>query len=435
MSADPLSVENLSVENLGRVNSARQVLLASLIGTTIEFFDFYIYATAAVLVFPALFFPKSDPMSARLASLATFAIAFIARPIGSALFGHFGDRIGRKKTLVIALMTMGVSTVAIGVLPTWSSIGIAAPVLLAACRFGQGIGLGGEWGGALLLAVENATAKTRAWYGMFPQLGAPAGLFTSGAVFLLLTRVLTGAQFLAWGWRLPFLASAALVGVGLWVRLTLTETPVFAGARARGETERVPLWVVLSRYKKALVAGVLSSLATFTIVYLITTFALLWGTSVLGYSREKFLLMELVGNLFFAAGVPWSAVLAARGRKLVMVTVTIALALFGAVLAWLFGAGTWGVMAMLVLGHGLMGVTYGTLGTLLSELFPTRVRYTGSSMAFNLAGILGASMAPYVATWLAHRYGLWSVGAYLAGMCALTLVGLGMVKESREEWG
>jgi metabolite-proton symporter len=427
MSANPLSVENL-----GRGNSARQVLLASLIGTTIEFFDFYIYATAAVLVFPALFFPKSDPMSARLASLATFAIAFIARPIGSALFGHFGDRIGRKKTLVIALMTMGVSTVAIGVLPTWSSIGIAAPVLLAACRFGQGIGLGGEWGGALLLAVENATAKTRAWYGMFPQLGAPAGLFTSGVVFLLLTRVLTGAQFLAWGWRLPFLASAALVGVGLWVRLTLTETPVFAGARARGETERVPLWVVVSRYKKALVAGVLSSLATFTIVYLITTFALLWGTSVLGYPREKFLLMELVGNLFFAAGVPWSAVLAARGRKLVMVTVTIALALFGAVLAWLFGAGTWGVMAMLVLGHGLMGVTYGTLGTLLSELFPTRVRYTGSSLAFNLAGILGASMAPYVATWLAHRYGLWSVGAYLAGMCALTLVGLGMVRETRD---
>jgi MFS family permease len=228
------------------------------------------------------------------------------------------------------------------------------------------------------------------------------------------------------------LASAALVGVGLWVRLTLTETPVFAGARARGETERVPLWVVVSRYKKALVAGVLSSLATFTIVYLITTFALLWGTSVLGYPREKFLLMELVGNLFFAAGVPWSAVLAARGRKLVMVTVTIALALFGAVLAWLFGAGTWGVMAMLVLGHGLMGVTYGTLGTLLSELFPTRVRYTGSSLAFNLAGILGASMAPYVATWLAHRYGLWSVGAYLAGMCALTLVGLGMVRETRD---
>ena len=427
MSANPLTI--------GKKNSPQQVLLASLIGTTIEFFDFYIFATAAVLVFPALFFPKSDPLSARLASLATFAIAFIARPIGSALFGHFGDRIGRKRTLVIALVTMGVSTVAIGALPTYSAIGIWAPSLLAVCRFGQGIGLGGEWGGALLLAVENATAKTRAWYGMFPQLGAPLGLFTSGAAFLALSQWMPEKDFLLWGWRLPFLASAALVGVGLWVRLTLTETPVFAGAKARGETERVPLLAVVRGYKKALVAGVLSSLATFTIVYLITTFALLWGTTVEGYSRTRFLLMELAGTVFFALGVPWSAVLAARGRKKVMVTVTVALALFGVAMAWLFGAGTWGVMAMLMVGHGLMGVTYGTLGTLLSELFPTRVRYTGSSLAFNLAGILGASMAPYVATWLAHRYGLWSVGAYLAVSCGLTLVGLGMVRESRGEWG
>jgi MFS family permease len=337
---------------------------------------------------------------------------------------------------VIALMTMGVSTVAIGVLPTWSTIGVAAPLLLASCRFGQGIGLGGEWGGALLLAVENATAKTRAWYGMFPQLGAPAGLFTSGVVFLVLTRTMTNAQFLAWGWRLPFLASAALVGVGLYVRLTLTETPVFAEARARQETVQVPLVVVVTQYRKALVAGVLSSLATFTIVYLVTTFALSYGTKELGYTQQRFLLMELVANLFFAAGVPWSAKLAAHGRKKVMVTVTIALGLFGMAMAHLFIAGAWGVMAMLILGHGLMGVTYGTLGTLLAELFPTRVRYTGSSLAFNVAGILGASMAPYVATWLAGRYGLWSVGTYLAGMCALTLAGLAMVRETRgEEWG
>ncbi len=419
-----------------RKNSARQVLLASLIGTTIEFFDFYIYATAAVLVFPALFFPKADPLSARLASLATFAIAFIARPIGSALFGHFGDRVGRKRTLVIALVTMGVSTVAIGALPTYAQIGIWAPLLLSCCRFGQGLGLGGEWGGALLLAVENATAKTRAWYGMFPQLGAPLGLFTSGVAFLVLSQWMPERVFLAWGWRLPFLASAALVGVGLWVRLTLTETPVFAEAKARQEMVRVPLLVVVRQHTKALVAGVLSSLATFTIVYLITTFALLWGTSVLGYTRPRFLLMELVGNVFFALGVPWSAKLAARGRKFVMVTVTVALGLFGASMASLFTAGGWGVMAMLVLGHGLMGVTYGTLGTLLAELFPTRVRYTGSSLAFNVSGILGASMAPYIATSLAHRYGLWSVGAYLAGMCALTLVGLGMVQETKgQEWG
>jgi metabolite-proton symporter len=427
MSANPLTVE--------KKNSPRQVLLASLIGTTIEFFDFYIYATAAVLVFPALFFPKSDPVSARLASLATFGIAFLARPVGSALFGHFGDRIGRKTTLVIALLTMGVSTVAIGALPTYKSIGVAAPVMLAACRFGQGIGLGGEWGGALLLAVENATAKTRAWYGMFPQLGAPVGLFTSGAVFLVLSHWTTEAQFLAWGWRLPFLASAALVLVGLYVRLTITETPVFQEARARREMVRVPLVTVVRRHTRALVAGVLSSLATFVIVYLVTTFALLWGTTVLGYTRNHFLLMELVGVVFFGAGVPWSARLAALGRKRVMVTVTVAIGVFGAAMGPLFGAGVWGAMTMLVVGMALMGVTYGTLGVLLSELFPTAVRYTGCSLAFNLAAILGASMAPYVATWLAERYGLWSVGVYLLGSAVVTLAGLGMVGETRGvEW-
>src|ERR1700745_2375353 len=209
------------------VNSPRQVLFASLIGTTIEFFDFYIYATAAVVVFPRLFFPASDPASATLASLATFAIAFLARPIGSVLFGHFGDRIGRKATLVAALLTMGVSTVAIGALATSHSIGVVAPALLALCRFGQGLGLGGEWGGAVLLATENAPPGKRAWYGMFPQLGAPLGFFFSGSVFIVLSHFLTDEQFFAFGWRIPFLASAVLVILGLYVRLTIAETPMF----------------------------------------------------------------------------------------------------------------------------------------------------------------------------------------------------------------
>src|SRR3989440_5279174 len=222
-------------------HSVRRVLLASLIGTTIEFFDFYIYATAAVLVFPRLFFPASDPAAATLQSLATFAIAFFARPIGSALFGHFGDRIGRKTTLVAALLTMGVSTVAIGLLPTYGTIGIAAPLLLALCRFGQGLGLGGEWGGAVLLAIENAPPGRRAWYGMFPQLGAPVGFLFSGGVFLALSAWLTDEQFFAFGWRLPFLASAALVLVGLYVRLTITETPVFQEALSRKARVGVPM--------------------------------------------------------------------------------------------------------------------------------------------------------------------------------------------------
>src|SRR5687767_10267629 len=243
-----------------RINTPGQVLFASLIGTTIEFFDFYIYATASVLVFPRLFFPKSDPAAATLLSLATFGVAFLARPIGSALFGHFGDRIGRKATLVAALLTMGVSTVVIGLLPAYSTIGIAAPVLLALCRFGQGLGLGGEWGGAVLLAVENAPPGKRAWYGMFPQLGAPIGFLFSGGVFLALSRWLTDEQFFAFGWRIPFLASATLVLVGLYVRLTITETPVFRESLNRRERVKVPLMVVFRDHFGALVVGVLVSL-------------------------------------------------------------------------------------------------------------------------------------------------------------------------------
>src|SRR5215203_4575801 len=237
-------------ETLRPLNSPAQVLFASLVGTTIEFFDFYIYATAAVLVFPKLFFPSTDPASATLASLATFAVAFFARPIGSAFFGHFGDRVGRKTTLVAALLTMGVSTVGIGMLPTYATIGIAAPLLLALCRFGQGLGLGGEWGGAVLLAIENAPPGKRAWYGMFPQLGAPVGFFFSGGVFLALSRWLTDDQFFAFGWRIPFLASAVLVIVGLYVRLAITETPVFRKVVARQERVKAPMLVVLTAHPR-----------------------------------------------------------------------------------------------------------------------------------------------------------------------------------------
>ena len=415
------------------VNTPRQVLFASLIGTTIEFFDFYIYATAAVLVFPALFFPAADPNAARLASLATFGIAFPARPVGSALFGHFGDRIGRKTTLVIALLTMGVSTVGIGVLPTYRSIGFAAPLLLALCRFGQGIGLGGEWGGAVLLAVENAPPGKRAWYGMFPQLGAPVGFFLSGGVFLLLSRALTNEQFFRFGWRLPFLASAVLVALGLYVRLTITETPVFRAAAERREQARVPMARVLRRYPKELFAGVLACLATFVIFYLITVFALSWGTSALGFSRSTFLLIQLFSVLFFAATIPLSALLAENGRRRVMIGITLAIGLFGLILAPLFAAGLAGVVATLCLGMMLTGITYGPLGTVISELFPTSVRYTGSSLAFNLAGILGASLAPYIATWLARSYGLRAVGWYLTVAATVTLAGLLMIRETSGE--
>jgi len=415
------------------LNTPAQVLFASLIGTTIEFFDFYIFATAAVLVFPRLFFPASDPATSTLASLATFAIAFLARPIGSALFGHFGDRVGRKTTLVAALMTMGLSTVTIGVLPTYATLGIGAPLLLAVCRFGQGLGLGGEWGGAVLLAVENAPPDKRAWYGMFPQLGAPIGFLLSGGVFLILSAWLTDQQFFNFGWRLPFLASAVLVILGLYVRLTITETPVFRDALSRRERVKVPMLVVFQKHAGTLVLGVLVSLTAFVIFYLMTVFALSWGTNALGYSREKFLVMQLFAILFFALFIPISARLAERGRRRMLIWVNVAVFAFGLVMAPLFAAGTVGAIVMMVLGMTLIGLVYGPLGTVLSELFPTQVRYSGSSLTFNLAGIFGASLAPYAATYLATKYGLQYVGYYLCAAAILSILGLTATRETKDE--
>jgi metabolite-proton symporter len=431
-SSAPSTSESSGVSS-ARVNRPAQVLFASLIGTTIEFFDFYIYATAAVLVFPKLFFPASDPASAVLASLATFAIAFLARPIGSALFGHFGDRVGRKTTLVAALLTMGISTVAIGLLPGYRSIGVAAPLLLALCRFGQGLGLGGEWGGAVLLAIENAPPGKRAWYGMFPQLGAPIGFLLSGGIFLALSRWLTDAQFFAFGWRIPFLASAALVIVGLYVRLTISETPVFREALSRSGPVKLPMLVVFRKHPMALLIGTLSSLATFVLFYLMTVFALSWGTTALGYGREKFLVMQLFAILFFAVTIPISGALAERGRRRTLLWVTVGIGVYGFVLAPMFASGTAGAVLMMVLGLSLMGMTYGPLGTLLSELFPTSVRYTGSSLTFNFAGIFGASLAPYIATWLAKNHGLQWVGYYLSAAALLTLAGLLAIHETKDD--
>ncbi len=414
-------------------NSTRRVLFASLIGTTIEFFDFYIYATAAVIVFPMLFFPEGDDAAAMLQSLATFALAFFARPVGSAVFGHFGDRIGRKATLVAALLTMGISTVAIGLLPTYASIGVLAPVLLAVCRFGQGLGLGGEWGGAVLLATENAPPGKRAWYGMFPQLGAPLGFLCSTGIFLLLTELMSDAQFFAWGWRIPFLASAVLVLVGLWVRLRIDETPDFRKTIAQGERVRLPMLQVLARHPRALLTGTFSILATFVLFYLMTVFALSWATSQLGFARQQFLLLQMIGVLFFAAGIPVAALFADRyGRRLAMVLASIAIVAFGLGYAALFASGGMGgALLFLVIGMFITGLTYGPCGTLLAEMFPTPVRYTGASLAFNLAGIFGASLAPYVAMRLAKDYGLAYVGYYLSAAAVLTLLALWWVPRER----
>lgn len=401
-----------------------RVLFASLIGTTIEFFDFYIYGTAAVLVFPRLFFPTGNDTTAMLQSLATFALAFFARPVGSALFGHFGDRVGRKATLVAALLTMGLSTVAIGLLPTYAQIGVAAPALLALCRFGQGLGLGGEWGGAVLLATENAPRGEKSWYGMFPQLGAPLGFLLSTGVFVALTELLTEAEFSSWGWRIPFIASAVLVLVGLWVRLQLTETPAFQRAIERQERVRVPILAVCREHTRTLVLATLAAVTTFVVFYLMTVFTLSWGTSRLGFARQEFLILQIIGVLFFLAAIPLTAIAADRvGRRRVLMISSVAAILFGLTFAPLFGTNdTAKVTLFLALGLAVMGATYGALGTALAELFPTAVRYTGASLTFNLAGILGGSLAPYIATDLATSYGIGSVGYYLSAAATVTLV-------------
>lgn len=416
-------------------NSKTRVLFASLVGTTIEFFDFYIYATAAVIIFPHLFFPASSGSAAVLQSLATFAIAFIARPIGAALFGHLGDRIGRKATLVAALLTMGISTVCIGLLPTYTQIGLAAPLLLAVCRLGQGLGLGGEWSGAVLLATENAPEGKRAWYGMFPQLGAPIGFILATGSFLLLGAAIPEQAFMQWGWRIPFIASAVLVIVGLYIRLKLHETPAFQKVLDKQKEVNIPFKEVLTKHTGKLVLGTIAAICTFVVFYLTTVFALNWATTKLGYARGEFLELQLFATLCFAAFIPLSAIFAEKfGRKATSIGVCIAAAIFGLFFSSMLESGnTLIVFLFLCTGLSIMGLTYGPIGTVLSELFPTSVRYTGSALTFNLAGIFGASFAPLIATKLAETYGLYAVGYYLTAASLLSLIAFLFIRETKND--
>ncbi|WP_224972543.1 MFS transporter [Acinetobacter oleivorans] len=416
-------------------NSKTRVLFASLVGTTIEFFDFYIYATAAVIIFPHLFFPASSGSAAVLQSLATFAIAFIARPIGAAIFGHLGDRIGRKATLVAALLTMGISTVCIGLLPTYAHIGIFAPLLLAVCRLGQGLGLGGEWSGAVLLATENAPEGKRAWYGMFPQLGAPIGFILATGSFLLLSATIPEQAFMQWGWRIPFIASAVLVIVGLYIRLKLHETPAFQKVLDKQKEVNIPFKEVITKHTGKLILGTIAAICTFVVFYLTTVFALNWGTTKLGYARGEFLELQLFATLCFAAFIPLSAIFAEKfGRKTTSIGVCIAAAIFGLFFSSMLESGnTLIVFLFLCTGLAIMGLTYGPIGTVLSELFPTSVRYTGSALTFNLAGIFGASFAPLIATKLAETYGLYAVGYYLTAASLLSLVAFLLIRETKND--
>lgn len=404
--------------------SPRRILGASLVGTTVEFYDFYIYATAAALVFGPLFFPADRPETQLLASYASFAVAFVARPIGALVFGHYGDRIGRKSTLVASLLLMGGSTFLIAFLPTHAAIGVAAPLLLCLLRFGQGFGLGGEWGGAALLAVENAPPGWRGRYGMFPQLGAPVGFIAANGLFLLLGLTLSEQDFLAWGWRLPFLASALLVAVGLWVRLKLTETPAFRAVLAEGRPPAVPLAEVLRLHWRETLCGVAGVIACFALFYLATAFALGFGTTKLGFPRETFLMAQLFAILFLGLGIVTAGTLSDRFSPRAVLMAGCGLTLPVALLLPLLFAGLPGITLWLALALFVMGLVYGPLGAWLPGLFPARVRYTGASLAFNLGGIIGGGMTPLAAQALSERGGLAPVGLFLAAAAIASLAGL-----------
>jgi MFS family permease len=410
--------------------SHRRVLLASFVGTTVEFYDFYVYATAAALVFGELFFPAGAPGTQQLAAFATLAVAFFARPIGSLVFGHFGDRVGRKSTLVASLVTMGVSTTLVAVLPTYATAGWIAPVLLCVLRFGQGFGLGGEWGGAALLAVEHAPPGWRARYGSAPQLGAPAGFVAANGLFLLLGLWLSPAEFRDWGWRVPFAISAVLVGLGLWIRLKLTETPEFAAALAEAPPPSVPIAELLRRHAGATLAGTVGAIACFAAYYVGTAFLLGYGTKTLGFTMQQFLLMQLGAILFMGLGIYAAAWLADNrwDERRVLAGGCVATILVGFTIAPLMSGSAVGAFAFLSLTLLAMGFVYGPLGAWLPGLFPARVRYTGASMAFNVAGVIGGGLTPLFAQGLAMRQGLAAVGWYLSAAAAVSLVALLLVR-------
>ncbi|GAA1120185.1 MFS transporter [Arthrobacter flavus] len=446
-------------------NPKGRVIFASLIGTTIEFYDFYIYATASVLVFPALFFPDATPANAILSSFAVFGVAFVARPLGSIIFGHYGDRIGRKGTLVASLLTMGIATFLIGVLPTAQVDGwiILAPALLVLLRFFQGLALGGEWSGAALLATENAPKNKRAVYGTFPQLGAPIGFILANLLFVYLNATLSNEEFLAWGWRVPFLLSAVLVIVGLYVRLKLIESHSFQQVKDKGKVVKLPLASVFKHQWRALLLGTFIMFATYVLFYLMTAFTLTFGTTPasvedaraaaeaagrgfddaaaeafvpgLGIARGDFLIMLIVGVVFFGIFTLVSGPLAEKfGRRKMLMATTIGIALFGFTWVPLFGAGTTGAMALLIIGFILMGLTFGPMAAILPELFPANVRYTGSAVAYNMSSVIGAAPASFVAIalWQLADGSTLLVGLYLSAAAVATFIALWLSRETRD---
>lgn len=426
-----MTVNNAKLER----DPVKTVILASMMGTAIEFFDFYAYGTASAAYFPKVFFPQMTPLLATLLSLLTFGVAFVARPVGSFVFGHFGDRLGRKKTLVVSLLVMGVATVAIGFIPGYQSIGVGGALLLCLCRFVQGIGLGGEWSGAVLVATENAPADKRALYGAFPEVGAPIGFFICNGLFYVLEKMLTPAQMMSFGWRVPFWASSVLVVIGLYVRHRLQETPLFKLAQERDNTTRSPLKVVFKENWREILKGTFLMGATYAMFFTLTTWSLSFATTALGFSHSEFLLLLMAAIVEFAVLIMATSVLADKvGRKKVLMTASVALVVFSLVFPY-FLEGQHNMVGMLLflgLGFVVMGTLYGPVGAVLPELFPTKVRYSGAGITYNLAAVVGAAVAPTITTWLIATFGLHYAGMYMFVLAVVSVVVWALTPETKD---
>ena len=427
-------------------NSLKRVAIATMIGTAIEYFDNYIYAMAAVLVFNHQFFHAADPLSGQIAALSTLALTFIARPLGAVLFGHFGDRLGRKNTFVMSLLVMGISTVVIGLLPTYDSIGIWAAILLCLCRIGQGIGLGGEWGGAALVAIENAPEGKRGWYGTFPQLGAPLGLLLANGVFLLITTLFGQAAMTDWAWRIPFLSSFVLVAVGLYVRLKLTEAPIFIAALKKPKPKTLPMMEVIVTYFKPFFLGMLICIAGYVLFYIMIAFSQIYAKSTptvseagytmgLGFSPQIFTALLMCSAISLAITIAISGkYIDIVGRRIWLIWTTFGVAIFGLALPYFLDNGTTtSLFWFLMIGMGLIGMGYGPLASFLPELFPTHARYSGASLTYNISGLFGASVAAIIALPLNANYGLKGVGIYLTLNAVLSLIGLWFITETKDK--
>ncbi|WP_270642730.1 MFS transporter [Limosilactobacillus mucosae] len=425
-----MTVNNAKLER----DPVKTVILASMMGTAIEFFDFYAYGTASAAYFPKVFFPQMTPLLATLLSLLTFGVAFVARPVGSFVFGHFGDRLGRKKTLVVSLLVMGVATVAIGFIPGYQSIGVGGALMLCLCRFVQGIGLGGEWSGAVLVATENAPADKRALYGAFPEVGAPIGFFICNGLFYVLEKMLTPAQMMSFGWRVPFWASSVLVVIGLYVRHRLQETPLFKLAQERDNTTRSPLKVVFKENWREILKGTFLMGATYAMFFTLTTWSLSFATTALGFSHSEFLLLLMAAIVEFAVLIMTTSVLADKvGRKKVLMTASVALVVFSLVFPY-FLEGQHNMVGMLLflgLGFVVMGTLYGPVGAVLPELFPTKVRYSGAGITYNLAAVVGAAVAPTITTWLIATFGLHYAGMYMFVLAVVSVVAWVLTPETK----